>query len=154
MDLQNICMYVYSIWAQMIHWSSHMVTLANPILGLEHQNGCIKPDMGILFSDSESAYQIGPDDIWFMSFRGGDLTISWCSKLICLQHRLQVSYADFMSRFWISSKNKSKYKLDHPKWSWSYFPVFTDLAILGATMGISNFPGQIWSRSPYPLLMP
>jgi len=42
---------------------------------------------------------------WYMvRFRGGNLTISWCSKLIWLQHGLQVSYADFVSRFRISLK--------------------------------------------------
>jgi hypothetical protein len=40
-------------------------------------------------SDPESAHQIGPDDIWFMSFRGGNPTLSWCSKLIWLEHGLR-----------------------------------------------------------------
>jgi len=40
--------------------------------------------MKIPSSDPESAHQIGPDDIWFMSFGGGDPTLSRCSKLICL----------------------------------------------------------------------
>ena len=75
------------IWARMIYGSSHVGSLwVNLILGLEHWNGCIKgyrPDMKIPFSDPDSTHQIGPDDIWFMLFRGGDLT-SWCSKLICL----------------------------------------------------------------------
>jgi hypothetical protein len=56
---------------------------------------------------------------------------------------LQVSYKDFVSRFRIPSKNESRYKLDQPKQSWSYFSIFTDIAILGATMGLSNFPVQI-----------
>jgi len=115
------------IWAQMIYESSHMGSLlVNLILGLEHQNGCIKgyrPDIRMPSSYPESAHQIGLDDIWFVSFRGGNLTISWCSKLTCLQHGLQVSYEDFVSRFRISSKNKSRCKSDHPKWSWSYFPI-------------------------------
>jgi hypothetical protein len=173
------------------------LTLVNLILGLEHWNGCIKghrADMKIPSSDPESAHQIGPNNIWFMSFRGGHPTPSWCSKLIWLKHELQVSYEDFVSRLWISSQNKSRYKLNHPKRSWSYFPILcsyhrsshircynenfkfscpdsesphktsldtswtisngaghisrfcaaiTDLAILGATMGISNFPVQI-----------
>jgi hypothetical protein len=136
-------------------------------------------------------HQIGPNDIWFMSFRGGNLTLSWCSKLIYLWHGLQFSYKDFVCRF---SKIKSRYKSNHSKWSWSYFLILcnyhwsshirsynenfkfpcpdlespqktspdtswtipngaghisqfcaaiTDLAILGATMGISNFPVQI-----------
>jgi len=62
--------------------------------------------MRIPSSDPESAHQIGLDDIWFMSSRGDDLIIFQCSKLICLQHGLQVSYADFVSRFRILSKNK------------------------------------------------
>ena len=40
-------------------------------------------------------------------------------------------------------KNKSRYKSNHPKQRWSYFPIFTDLAILGATVRISNFPVHI-----------
>jgi len=76
------------IWAQMIYGSSHMSSpLVNLILGLEHRNGCIKgyrPDMKMPSSNPESTHQIGPDDIWFMSFKGGNLTSSWCSKLICL----------------------------------------------------------------------
>jgi len=107
---------------------------------------------------------------------------------------LQLEFQISLSRFWISSKNKSRYKLNHLKWSWSYFlilchyhwsshircynlnfqfpcpdaqspqktspdtswtiqngaghisqfcVVITDLAILGATMGISNFLVQI-----------
>jgi len=76
------------IWAQMIYESSHMSSLlVNLILGLEHWNGCIKgyrPDTKIPLSDPDSTHQIGSDDIWFMPFRGGNLTSSWCSKLICL----------------------------------------------------------------------
>ena len=66
------------IWAQMIYGSSHVGSLwVNLILGLEHSNGCIqgyRPDMKIPSSDPESAHQIGPDDILFMSFRGGNPT--------------------------------------------------------------------------------
>jgi hypothetical protein len=62
----------------MIYVSSHMGSpFINLILGLEYQNGCIKgyrPDMKIPSSDHESADQIGPDDIWSMSFRGGNPT--------------------------------------------------------------------------------
>jgi len=76
------------IWAQIVYRSSHMGTLlVNLILGLDYRNGCIKgyrPDMKIPSSDPESAHQIGPNDIWFMSFRGGNLNPSWCSKLIYL----------------------------------------------------------------------
>jgi hypothetical protein len=76
------------IWAQMIYGSSHVGSLwVNLILGLEYRNCCIKgyrQDMKIPSSDPESAHQIGPDDIWFMSFREGNLTPSWCSKLIHL----------------------------------------------------------------------
>ena len=76
------------IWAQMMYGSSHVGSLlVNLILGLELWNGCIKgyrPGMKIPSSDPESAHQIGPDDIWFMSFGEGNPTPSWCSKLICL----------------------------------------------------------------------
>ncbi len=76
------------IWAQMIYGSSHTGSLVvNLILGLYHRNGCIKgyrPDMKIPSSDPESAHQIGPNDIWFMSFRGGNPTPSWCFRLIYL----------------------------------------------------------------------
>ena len=50
--------------------------LVNLILGLEHQNGCIKghrQDVRMPSSYPESAHQLGPDNIWFKSFRGGDL---------------------------------------------------------------------------------
>jgi len=64
----------------MIYESSHRGSLlVNLILGLEHQNGCIegyRPDIRMPSSYPESAHQIGPDDIWFVSFRGGNLTIS------------------------------------------------------------------------------
>ena len=113
------------IWAQMIYGSSHMGSLlVNLIVGLDHHNGCIKgyrPDMKIPSSDPESAHQIGPNDIWFMSFRGGNLTLSWCSKFIYVWHGLQFSYKDFVCRLWISSEIKSRYKSNHPKRSWSYF---------------------------------
>jgi len=76
------------IWVQMIYGSSHMGSLVvNLILGSDHQNGCIKgyrPDMKIPSSDPGSAHQIDHNDMWFMSFRGGNPTLSRCSKLICL----------------------------------------------------------------------
>ncbi len=90
MDLagHTMILNLLEIWAQMIYGSSHMGSLVvNLILGSDHQNGCIKgyrPDMKIPSSDPESAHQIGLDGIWFMSFRGGNPTLSWCSKLICL----------------------------------------------------------------------
>ena len=77
--------------------------------------------MKIPSSDPKSAHQIDPDNAWFISFREGNPTPSWCSKLIWLEHGLQVSYEHFVSRFYIYSKNKSRYKSNHPKQSWSYF---------------------------------
>jgi hypothetical protein len=75
------------IWTQETYRPTYVVPLwVNPILGLEYQNIHSKsdrPDMKMPSSDPESAHQIGPDDIWFMSFGGGDLTPSRCSKLIC-----------------------------------------------------------------------
>jgi uncharacterized integral membrane protein len=64
-----------------------------------------------------------PDDIWLIS-----------AILMIL-----------LSRFWISSQNESGCKLNYPEWSRSHFPLIRimDLAILGATMGISNFSIQI-----------
>jgi len=130
------------IWAQMIYGPSHVGSLwVNLILGLEHQNGCIKgyrPDMKIPSSDPESAHQIGPDDIWFMSFGRGNLTPSWCS------------YRSAMKILCPDSESPQKTSLDT---SWTipngaghisrFCAAITDLAILGATMGISNFPVQI-----------
>src|SRR5258705_13549775 len=62
-----------------------------------------------------------------------DLAAAWVTGQLC---RFCVQIQNLL-------KNKYRCKLDHPKWSWSYFPSFTDLAISGATMGISNFPVQI-----------
>jgi hypothetical protein len=75
-------------WTQEMYRPTYVVSLwVNPILGLEYQNIHSKgdrSDMKIPSSDPESAHQIGPDDIWFMSFGGGNPTPSRCSKLICL----------------------------------------------------------------------
>jgi len=171
--------------------------VVNLILGLYHRNGCIKgyrPDMKIPSSDPESAHQIGPNDIWFMSFRGGNPTPLGVSNWFTCSMGYSSATKILFGGFWISSEIKSRYKSNHPKRSCSYFLILCsyhwsshircyngnfkfpcpdsespqktsldtswtipngaghisqfcvaiiDLAILGATMGISDFPVQI-----------
>jgi len=123
----------------MIH-GYHIVS--QPHSRLEHQNGCIKsyrPDMRTS-SDPESAHQIGLDEYmvrleevtWPSLGVQIDLAAAWVTGQLC---RFCVQIQNLL-------KNKYRCKLDHPKWSWSYFPSFTDLAISGATMEF-KFPCQI-----------
>ena len=100
------------IWSQKTYRPTYVVSLwVNPILGLKYWNIHSKgnrPDMKIPSSDPESAHQIGPDDIWFMSFRGGNPTLSWCSKLIWLEHGLRSA----MKILCPDSKSPQKTSLD------------------------------------------
>ena len=62
--------------------------------------------------------------------------------------RIQNRYQHFVSRFRISSKNGSRYKLNHPKWRRSPNPLpisITDSSILKAMAKILNFPFWIWN---------
>jgi len=75
-------------WTQKTYRPTYVVSLwVNLILGLEYYNICSKsdrPDMKIPSSDPESAHQIGPDDIWFMSLEEVTRPSPGVSKLIGL----------------------------------------------------------------------
>jgi hypothetical protein len=147
--------YVVSLWV-------------NLILGLKYQNIHSKSDrsdMKTPSSDPESAYQIDPDNIWFMLFRGGNLTL-----LVFQIDFPVVNYKDFMSRFWISSKNQSKHRLNHsismrsPNSHFSHHQLIWQYWVLSWEFHLSLFRygfslknwskhksnHSIWRRSPNP----
>src|ERR1700727_2082205 len=57
--------------------------------------------MKIPSSDPESAHQIGSDDIWFMSFRGGNSTLISATIIDLAILRLAVRISCFSIQIWI-----------------------------------------------------
>jgi len=139
----------------MIYGSSHMSSLfVNLILGLEDRNGFIKgykPDIKIPFSAFDSTHQIGPDYIWLMLYGWCHLKMAtWPPPGVPNWFSCSMGYRSAIMNSCSDSESPQKTNLDaswiipngagHISW---FFATITDLAILGATMGISNFPVQI-----------
>ena len=74
-------------------------------------------------SDSESAQQMGPGTSWMKSIRGGHPTLSQYPSPIYTYWELQWYFQIFLFRFWITSKNGLKDKLNEINQRWSPDPL-------------------------------